>query len=51
MSQSRLALIAGTGRRFISELEAGKLTAELGKVLAVCHALGFQLTAEPHSRG
>jgi y4mF family transcriptional regulator len=49
MSQGQLALTAGTGRRFISELEAGKPSAELGKVLMVCRALGVHLFAESGS--
>lgn len=45
MNQTALAEAAGTGRRFISDLEAGKATAELGLVLAVCRALGLRLQA------
>jgi DNA-binding XRE family transcriptional regulator len=47
MSQTALAQAAGTGRRFISELEAGKSTAALGLVLAVCRALQLRLMVEP----
>jgi DNA-binding XRE family transcriptional regulator len=47
MSQTALAQAAGTGRRFISELEAGKPTAALGLVLAVCRALQLRLMVEP----
>ncbi len=45
LSQSELATAAGTGRRFISELEAGKPTLEFGRLLSVCNALGLQLLA------
>jgi hypothetical protein len=38
-----LALAAGTGERFIVELEAGKPTARLGKALAVVAVLGLKL--------
>jgi y4mF family transcriptional regulator len=45
MTQADLADAAGVGRRFISDLEAGKPTAELGKALAVAKVLGLSLTA------
>ncbi|MEH6664033.1 MAG: helix-turn-helix transcriptional regulator [Brevundimonas sp.] len=43
LTQQDLADAAGTGRRFISELEAGKATVEFGKVLQVCRSLGLDL--------
>lgn len=46
LSQKDLADQANVGRRFISELEAGKPTIELGKALAVCQVLRVSLTAE-----
>jgi HTH-type transcriptional regulator/antitoxin HipB len=42
-SQQELADIAGVGRRFLSELEGGKATAEIGKVLQVLTALGIDV--------
>lgn len=42
-TQQELADLAGVGRRFLSELEAGKPTAEIGKVLQVLNALGIDL--------
>lgn len=42
-SQQDLADIAGVGRRFLSELEGGKATAEIGKVLQVLTALGIDV--------
>ena len=45
LSQEELAKAAGTGRRFISELEAGKPTLEFGRLLSVCNALGVRLLA------
>lgn len=45
LTQDDLAGLTGTGRRFISELEQGKTTAELGKVLLVLGALGIALYA------
>jgi len=44
-NQQELARRAGVGRRFVSELEAGKMTLEIGKVLAVCRTLGLTLFA------
>ncbi len=43
VTQSDLALSAGTGLRFIIELEKGKPTCQIGKVLQVLHVLGIQL--------
>lgn len=42
-SQQRFADLAGVGRRFVSELESGKPTAEIGKVLQVLTALGIDM--------
>jgi y4mF family transcriptional regulator len=43
MTQAAFADAAGVGRRFVSELENGKATLELGKVMAVCAAAGLDL--------
>ena len=43
LTQAGLAGLAGTGPRFISELERGKASAELGKVLDVLAVLGLHL--------
>ncbi|HEY5411367.1 MAG TPA: helix-turn-helix transcriptional regulator [Caulobacteraceae bacterium] len=45
LTQLQLSKSAGTGRRFVSELEGGKPTLELGRVLAVCRAVGVSLFA------
>lgn len=42
-SQHDLALTSGTGQRFISELENGKATCQLGKALVVLQTLGIKL--------
>lgn len=42
-SQQSFADLAGVGRRFVSELESGKPTAEIGKILQVLTALGLDL--------
>ena len=50
MTQAELAGLSGTGLRFISELERGKPSLALNKVLAVLSALGLRLQvigAEP----
>lgn len=43
MTQKELALTSGAGLRFISELEKGKPTCQLGKVLTVLNTLGITL--------
>lgn len=45
LTQSDLAAACGLGRRFLLELEAGKPTSHLGKVLQVLDALGVSLHA------
>jgi HTH-type transcriptional regulator / antitoxin HipB len=47
VTQKVLALTSGTGLRFIIELEKGKETAEIGKVLTILQTLGIQLTLAP----
>lgn len=46
LSQSDLAKMAKVGRRLISELESGKASLEIGKVLAVCHVVGIDMRAQ-----
>lgn len=43
LRQDELAAASGVGLRFIVELERGKPTAQIGKVLAVLSALGCAL--------
>lgn len=45
LTQADLAGISGLGRRFISELERGKPTAQVSKVLLVFNVLGISLEA------
>jgi y4mF family transcriptional regulator len=47
VTQKALALTSGTGLRFIIDLERGKETAEIGKVLTILQTLGIQLTLSP----
>jgi y4mF family transcriptional regulator len=46
LRQEDLALSAGTGLRFIGELERGKPTVQLAPTLRVLHALGLGLTLQ-----
>lgn len=45
LTQPSLAMVAGTGLRFIVDLEAGKATCQIGKVFQVLDALGIRLSA------
>jgi y4mF family transcriptional regulator len=53
LRQDQLAGAAGVGLRFIVDIEAGKPTAQIGKVLEVLQALGcsFDITAPPAPKG
>lgn len=43
LTQGELALTANTATRFISDLENGKATCEIGKALQVMASLGIQI--------
>ena len=47
MRQEQLAALAGVGPRFLSEIENGKESAEVGKVLHVLHRLGLEVSIRP----
>ncbi len=47
MTQTELSGLAGVSRRWLSDLEAGKPTAEIGLVFRVVHALALTLEARP----
>jgi y4mF family transcriptional regulator len=47
VTQAELAAVCGVGIRFISELENGKPTVEMGKVLRVLGCLGLQVRIGP----
>ncbi len=51
MTQRELALVSGTGARFISDLENGKETCVLGKTFEVLDSLGVELLLMPKSGG
>jgi HTH-type transcriptional regulator/antitoxin HipB len=52
LTQADLALTSGTGMRFISDLENGKPTCQIGKTLTVLKTLGLRLAlSSPYSSG
>lgn len=52
VTQSDLALASGTGQRFISDLENGKPTCQMGKVLTALQTLGIRIELmAPHATG
>lgn len=52
VTQKELALTSGTGLRFISEVEKGKSTSQLGKVLTVLQTLGIKIElVNPRPKG
>ncbi|MGB0238958.1 MAG: helix-turn-helix transcriptional regulator [Cycloclasticus sp.] len=46
-TQVEFASLCGVGVRFISDLENGKPTVEMGKVLQVLNSLGLELAIQP----
>ena len=46
MTQPELAMVSGSGVRFISDLENGKESCHLGKTLRVLENLGLDIYAE-----
>jgi y4mF family transcriptional regulator len=47
LTQPDLAMTAGVGLRFIVEVEKGKPTAQIGKVLRVLRTLGIAVALTP----
>ena len=47
LKQAELAAVSGVGVRFIVDLEAGKPTLQLGKVLQVITSLGCEVQIAP----
>ena len=43
LTQAELAMTANVGVRFLVDLENGKETAQVGKVLKICQMLGLKL--------
>ena len=50
VTQADLALTSGTGLRFVIDLEKGKPTCQIGKVLTVLQTLGIEACLMPPSR-
>jgi transcriptional regulator with XRE-family HTH domain len=50
LTLAQAAMVCGVGVRFLSELENGKATAELGKTLQVLRGLGLDLKSEERLR-
>ena len=51
LTQSELAGLANTGRRFISDLENGKETVQLGKVILILSQLGVAMELVRYWKG
>jgi len=51
LTQDQLANLSATSINFISQIERGKKTAQIGKVLTVLQVLGIQLVIERGSAG
>ena len=49
LRQAELAALAGVGTRFVSELENGKSTLEIGKVFRVLETAGLAVRVENRS--
>jgi len=49
LRQEEVASLCGVGTRFLSELENGKSTLELGRVIRVLDALGLELILQPRN--
>jgi y4mF family transcriptional regulator len=47
VTQMDLALTSGTGLRFVIDLEKGKETCQIGKVLTVLQTLGVRIALTP----
>jgi HTH-type transcriptional regulator/antitoxin HipB len=47
VTQKDLSLTSGTGLRFVIDLEKGKETCEVGKVLTILHTLGIKMILTP----
>ncbi len=48
--QEKAAGLSGVGTKFLSQLENGKETAEIGKILQVLRALGLEIYIYPRSQ-
>ena len=48
MTQANLASAVGVSAKWISEVENGKMTVEVGKIMEVLDHLGYALAIAPH---
>lgn len=51
LTQTQLGELTGTSINFISQIESGKTTAQVGKVFRVLQVLGFELHCHRGTRG
>lgn len=51
LTQLELATLSGVGINFVSQIENGKATAQMGKVLDVAKVIGLEFHISPGSRG
>ena len=51
LTQTQLAELSNSSINFISQVESGKTTAQIGKVLDVLNVLGLQLNIEKGAAG
>ncbi|UZN49447.1 type II toxin-antitoxin system Y4mF family antitoxin [Cupriavidus cauae] len=51
LKQTDLAGLGGTGNRFVVELERGKPTVQLQKVLDIMDLLGLEMVVKPKTSG
>ncbi len=51
VTQADLSLTSGTGLRFIIDLDKGKPTCQIGKVLSVLQTLGIEASLRPPEPG
>lgn len=51
LTQTQLGELSGTSINFISQIEAGKSTAHIGKVFRVLQILGYELYCRRGSQG
>ena len=50
LTLEHVAGLSGIGVRYLSELERGKQTIEMGKALSVVNCLGLELVVQPKGR-
>lgn len=50
VTQKELAMTCGTGLRFVIDLEKGKPTCQIGKILQVLQALGLRVDLYDNSK-